>query len=53
MYQTKTLSWIFIVWQSVGYTTNYISVTITTNVASQNPAQTGVLDTTLCYKVCQ
>jgi hypothetical protein len=26
---------------------------ITTNVVSSNPAQRGVLDTTLCDKVCQ
>jgi hypothetical protein len=29
------------------------SVPITTKVASSNPAQVGVLETTLCDKVCQ
>ena len=39
----------------VGYTTTYESVPITTKVASSSPAQSwrGVLDTTLCDKVCQ
>jgi hypothetical protein len=37
----------------IGFTTTYAISAITTNVVSWNPAKRGVLDTTLCDKVCQ
>ena len=38
----------------VGFITTYMqAVPITTNVVSSNPLRRGVLDTTLCDKVCQ
>jgi len=37
----------------VGFTTTYDSVPIISNVVSSNLAHAGVLDTTLCDKVCQ
>jgi hypothetical protein len=39
---------------TVGFITTYMqAVPITTNVVSSNPLRRGVLDTTLCDKVCQ
>ena len=36
-----------------GFTTTIQSVHVTTEVVNLNPAHEGVLDTTLCDKVCQ